>query len=212
MSFSDGSDGKNVCLQCGRPGFSLWVGKIPLEKKRATHSSILAWTIPWTEETCRLQSMGSQRVGHDWETSLSRKWKQWQTFYISERCRSASLISSLNSPVSPRGNWMLAGEYCTQEVMSLIEQNYKESNKCMQPLIRWRYSSYPYQERGVKSVHIEFIWNWEDYTFTVLFTALQLFLWPHNLLFCPNIPYNVTLSHYIDGVILIQQTNQEQLG
>ena len=36
-----------------------------LEKEVATHSSILAWRIPWTEEPGRLQSMGSQRVGHD---------------------------------------------------------------------------------------------------------------------------------------------------
>ena len=35
-----------------------------LEKEVATHSSILAWEIPWTEEPGRLQSMGSQRVGH----------------------------------------------------------------------------------------------------------------------------------------------------
>ena len=37
----------------------------PLEKEMATHSSTLAWRIPWREEPCRLQSMGSQRVGHD---------------------------------------------------------------------------------------------------------------------------------------------------
>ena len=37
----------------------------PLEKEMATHSSILAWRIPWTEESGGLQSMGSQRVGHD---------------------------------------------------------------------------------------------------------------------------------------------------
>ena len=36
----------------------------PLEKEMATHSSILAWRIPWTEEPGRLQSMGSQRVRH----------------------------------------------------------------------------------------------------------------------------------------------------
>ena len=40
----------------------------PLEKEMATHSSILAWRIPWTGEPGRLQSIGSQRVGHDWET------------------------------------------------------------------------------------------------------------------------------------------------
>ena len=43
----------------------------PLEKEMAIHSSILAWRIPWTEEPGGLQSMGSQRVGHDWATSLS---------------------------------------------------------------------------------------------------------------------------------------------
>ena len=37
----------------------------PLEKEMATHSSALAWKIPWTEEPDGLQSMGSQRVGHD---------------------------------------------------------------------------------------------------------------------------------------------------
>ena len=37
----------------------------PLEEGKATHSSILAWRIPWMEEPGRLQCMGSQRVGHD---------------------------------------------------------------------------------------------------------------------------------------------------
>ena len=37
----------------------------PLEKEMVTHSSILAWKIPWTEKPDRLQAMGSQRVGHD---------------------------------------------------------------------------------------------------------------------------------------------------
>ena len=49
-----------------------------LEKEMATHSSILAWEIPWMEDPGRLQSMGSQRVRHDWATSLhfirSRPW------------------------------------------------------------------------------------------------------------------------------------------
>ena len=55
------------------------------EKAKAPHSSTLAWKIPWTEEPSRLQSMGSQRVEHDWATSLSlftfmhwrRKWYLW---------------------------------------------------------------------------------------------------------------------------------------
>jgi len=42
----------------------------PLEKETAIHCSTIAWKTPWTEEPGRLQSMGSQRVGHDWATSL----------------------------------------------------------------------------------------------------------------------------------------------
>ena len=45
---------------------------LPLEKEMATHSSTLAWKIPWMEEPGRLQSTGSQRVGHGWATSLTR--------------------------------------------------------------------------------------------------------------------------------------------
>ena len=59
-----------------------------LEKEMATHSSTLAWKIPWTKEPGRLQSMGSQRVEHDWATSLSlfilihwrRKWQPTPVF------------------------------------------------------------------------------------------------------------------------------------
>ena len=40
----------------------------PLEEEMATHSSILAWEIPWTEEPARLQSMGSQRLRYEWVT------------------------------------------------------------------------------------------------------------------------------------------------
>ena len=51
------------------PVWETWVLSLgqedPLEKEMATHSSILAWRIPWMEEPGRLQSMGSQRVGHN---------------------------------------------------------------------------------------------------------------------------------------------------
>ena len=52
------------------PMQDMWVwslgGEYPLEEAMAIHSSILAWGIPWTVEPGRLQSMRSQRVGHDW--------------------------------------------------------------------------------------------------------------------------------------------------
>ena len=62
------------------------------EKAMVTHSSTLAWKIPWTEEPGRLQSMGSLRVGHDWATSLSlftfmhwrRKWQPTPVFLPGE--------------------------------------------------------------------------------------------------------------------------------
>ena len=43
----------------------------PLGEEMATHSSIIAWRIPWTEELGGLQSMGSQRVGHNWRTACT---------------------------------------------------------------------------------------------------------------------------------------------
>ena len=42
----------------------------PLQKEMATHSSLRAWRIPWTEEPGRLQSLGSQRIRHDWGTNF----------------------------------------------------------------------------------------------------------------------------------------------
>ena len=64
------------------------------------HSSILAWKIPWTEESGRLQSMGSLRVGHDWATSFSlftfmhwsRKWQPTPMFLPGESQGRKSLV------------------------------------------------------------------------------------------------------------------------
>ena len=71
-----------------------------LEKAMAPHSSTLAWKIPWMEEPCRLQSMGSLRVGHDWATSLSlftfmhwrRKWQPTPVFLPGESQGWGSLV------------------------------------------------------------------------------------------------------------------------
>ena len=65
--FPGGSDGKASAYNAYHVGD---LGSIPgsgrfLEREMATHSSILAWKIPWTEDPGRLQSMGSQRVGHN---------------------------------------------------------------------------------------------------------------------------------------------------
>ena len=64
----------------------------PLEKEMAAHSSTLSWKIPWTEEPGGLQSMGSQRVGHDWATPpppphSQRLWRsQWNRMKLAFSC------------------------------------------------------------------------------------------------------------------------------
>ena len=71
-----------------------------LEKEMATHSSTLAWKIPWTEEPGRLQSMGLLRVRRDWATSLSlftfthwrRKWHPSPVFLPGESQGRGSLV------------------------------------------------------------------------------------------------------------------------
>ena len=52
----------------------------PLEKGMATHSCVLTWRIPWTEEPGGLQSKGSQRVGHDWATDT--KWAELRHYSL----------------------------------------------------------------------------------------------------------------------------------
>jgi len=71
-----------------------------LKKAMATHSSTLAWKIPWTEEPGRLQSMGLRRVRHDWASSLSlftfmhwrRKWQPTPVFLPGESQGQKSLV------------------------------------------------------------------------------------------------------------------------
>ena len=61
LGFPDGSALKNLPADAGDLGFDPWC----LEKEMATHSGILAWETPWIEAPGGLQSLGSQRLGHD---------------------------------------------------------------------------------------------------------------------------------------------------
>ena len=70
---------KRIHLQCRRLGLDS-CREDPLQKEMATYSSIPVWRIPWTEEPGGLQSMGSQRVKHDWAT------EQQQSSYIYSAC------------------------------------------------------------------------------------------------------------------------------
>ena len=103
---------------------NIWVQSLgwedPLEKEMATHSSILAWRIPWTEEPGGLQSIGSQRVGHDWVTNTSafngsypKDVRQWiffiESYYI--LCRiwqlGHNMYSSLKKKEDPISKFTL---------------------------------------------------------------------------------------------------------
>ena len=82
----------------------------PLEKEMATHSSILTWKIPWTEEPGGLQSIRLQRVGHDWVTSLSLSIKSEGESFLDfpggsagkeSACNAGDLGSILGLGISP---------------------------------------------------------------------------------------------------------------
>ena len=114
---------KIICYHCHCSHFIFWTGDLTLnsitffkpycitkginklnhlgsEKAMAPHSSTLAWQIPWAEEPCGLQFMGSLRVGHDWATSLSlftfmhwrRKWQPTPVFLPGESQGRGSLM------------------------------------------------------------------------------------------------------------------------
>ena len=90
MAFPGGPVVKNLPAKQETWVWSLGWGD-PLEKGMATHSNILAWEIPWTEEPGRLQTVGSQRIRHNWaaeHTYMGLKWKP---------CRMSNIVKHLSS-------------------------------------------------------------------------------------------------------------------
>ena len=78
-------------------------GEEPLEKGMASHSSIPAWKIPWTEEPGGLQSMGLQRIGHNWtrtHSPLTQGKKRWNNQYSGHLIYIFSPLGSLRSPTA----------------------------------------------------------------------------------------------------------------
>ena len=97
----------------------------PLEKEMATHSSTLAWKIPWTEKPGRLQSIGSRTVGHNWVTS---------SHFISLHFTSQKVLNSASTPFHQkraltgqwgqdhlRGLWEVVKELEKLETMSWLQ-------------------------------------------------------------------------------------------
>ena len=147
---------KNLPVSAGDGGGSL-DGEDPLEEGMAIHFSILAWRIPWTESS-GLQSMGSQRVGHDWSDlawthvgswilltsyricldwifhsrySLNRLpwWLRWYSIWL--QCRTWGLIPGSQNPW--RREWQptpafLPGEFHGQRILGVTKSQTRQSN------------------------------------------------------------------------------------
>ena len=62
---------QRICVQCRRPGFDPRVGTTPLEEDMATHSNILAWRIPWTEELVGYNTWGCKESNMTDQLTLS---------------------------------------------------------------------------------------------------------------------------------------------
>ena len=93
--------------------------KFTLEKEMATHSSILAWRIPWAEGPNELQSMGSQRVGHDWVTNTHTHLLKFQLSFYG-LCNYGH-ISFLWASVSWSVNWQSALQGCCRAPSVMAE-------------------------------------------------------------------------------------------
>ena len=78
-----------ICLQFGRHDFDPWVGKIPWQRAWQPAPVFLPREFPWIEEPGRLQSMGSQRVRHDWVTKHSTAQYSTEYFTISFNLKTA---------------------------------------------------------------------------------------------------------------------------
>ena len=71
-----------LCLQCRKPGFDPWVGKIPWRRARKPTPVFLSGQYPWPEELGGLQSMGLQRVRYNWVTKYSTLLEQDQIYIV----------------------------------------------------------------------------------------------------------------------------------
>ena len=116
--FPGGSEGKESACHAGDLGSIPGSGR-SLEEGMATHSSILTWRVPWTEDPGRLQSMGSQRVRNDWATN-------------------SFILGALVNIKSKRRVSVSHWGYCQDlKKISLKEATCKLSNLCPQTIRLW---------------------------------------------------------------------------
>ena len=114
-----------------------------LEKEMATHSSILAWKIPWMEEPGGLQSTGSQRVRHDWTTKSQHNWSDVASIHINTSdCHLGFLLYAGNylkgshvysfrlSCILPSVLRTKKAKWASKQMKNKIVINFKKNNSC----------------------------------------------------------------------------------
>ena len=145
MGFPDGSAVKNLPANAGDV-YSILVSGYPLDKEMATHSSILAWKIPWTEEPGEQVNMGSRRVRHDLATKQQQQiqssnlllgiflkktkiWKDmWTLMFSAALFRVAKTWEQLKCPST---------EECTKIMECYATQPHKEGNLAICDNVGW---------------------------------------------------------------------------
>ena len=139
----------------------------PLEKEMTTHSSILAWRIPWREEPGRLQSMGSQRVGHDWGTSLSNPLTYYMTSCLQALAVTGNGAINVHMKVLCRhkcsthfgnyqGAWLMAyiQRVCLVKIGQIVFQSGYTIFHLFQPWVR--VSATPHPRQHLLCRHLDF--------------------------------------------------------
>ena len=102
--------GKESACQSRRRRFLGW--EYPLEEELETHSSVLAWKIPWTEEPGRLQSIGLQRVKQDWKDWATCNYFNFYMKWMEGNCLHSHCLSLNYKPLSfANGAWRLLAKY-----------------------------------------------------------------------------------------------------
>ena len=146
----------------------------------ATHSSTLTWKIPWAEEPGRLQSMGSQRVGHDWATSLSlftfmhwrrkcnplqcsclenpRDWGAWwaAVYGVAQNLTRLKQLSSSSSSSSPKSASWVEWE-CYSLMWGLCYQRIPEVSGRLWNVLWIRGMSIPFVPSGGKAHTLSYV-------------------------------------------------------
>ena len=137
-------------VKCLSTMWETWVQSLgqedPLEKVTAIHSSTIAWKIPWTEEPGRRQSMGLQRVRHDWATSLHNDFKLIVSLY---KPFEVDLQKYEKMDSSALSGWEIRTHLSQRAILSRNNNQLQLPNQCVskvpgeyrQCLMHWRTSS-----------------------------------------------------------------------